>query len=306
MMSRNPLVSTIIIFLNTEKFIAEAIESVFAQTYQNWELLVVDDGSTDGSTAIAKHYAEAYPEKVRYLEHSHHQNRGMSASRNLGINQAQGEYVAFLDADDVWLPSKVEQQVAILNSEPEAAMVYGRTQIWYSWTGRPEDSERDHFYELGVEPNTLIKPPNLFFLLLQNKTQTPTTCNVMIRREVFSTIGNFEEHFRGMYEDQAFFAKIQLKTSVYVANEVWAKYRQHPYSCSSKAETQQYYVARLPFLQWLRIYLEEQNVQEPEVWKVLRRELWQCHHPILFSLIKQIQYRLGQAKEIFPVKLAVR
>ena len=114
-MSNKPLVSAIIIFLNAEKFIEEAIESVFAQTYENWELLLVDDGSTDSSTRIALRYAEQHHDKVRYLEHSGHQNLGMSAARNLGISHAKGAYLAFLDADDVWLPRKLEQQVAIMN-----------------------------------------------------------------------------------------------------------------------------------------------------------------------------------------------
>ena len=101
-MSDKQLVSCIIIFFNAEKFLGEAIESVFAQTYKNWELLLVDDGSTDDSTTIALNYAEQYPEKVCYLEHEGHQNRGMSATRNLGIRLATGEYIAFLDADDIW------------------------------------------------------------------------------------------------------------------------------------------------------------------------------------------------------------
>ncbi|HEX8089705.1 MAG TPA: glycosyltransferase family 2 protein, partial [Blastocatellia bacterium] len=101
-MSDNSLVSVIIIFLNAEEFIAEAIESVFDQTYSDWELLLVDDGSTDASAEIALRYAAGYRGRVRYLEHEGHQNRGMSASRNLGIASARGEFVAFLDADDVW------------------------------------------------------------------------------------------------------------------------------------------------------------------------------------------------------------
>ena len=107
-MKNKPLVSCITIFFNAEKFFEEAIESVFVQTYKNWELLLVDDGSTDGSTTIARNYAEHYPEKVCYLEHEGHQNRGMSASRNLGIRHAKGDYVALLDADDIWLPQKLE------------------------------------------------------------------------------------------------------------------------------------------------------------------------------------------------------
>jgi glycosyltransferase involved in cell wall biosynthesis len=130
--SRKPLVSGIIIFLNAERFIQEAIESVFAQAYAAWELLLVDDGSTDGSTAIARRYAAQHPGRVRYLEHPGHRNHGISASRNLGIRNAKGAYIALLDADDVWLPYKLERQVAILDSQPEASMVYGSTQYWYS------------------------------------------------------------------------------------------------------------------------------------------------------------------------------
>ena len=84
------LVSIVVIFLDEERFIEEAIESVIAQIYGNWELLLVDDGSSDGSTEIALRYAERHSGKVRYLEHSGHRNRGMSASRNPGIRQLKG------------------------------------------------------------------------------------------------------------------------------------------------------------------------------------------------------------------------
>src|SRR5918997_3094056 len=142
-MNSKPLVSSVMIFLNAEKFIEEAIESVFAQTHDNWELLLVDDGSSDDSSQIALRYAERHPEKVRYLEHPGHRNRGMSASRNLGIRHAKGEYIALLDSDDVWLPHKLQQQVAILDAAPEAGMVYGLSQYWHSWTGKPQDIQRD-------------------------------------------------------------------------------------------------------------------------------------------------------------------
>src|SRR5262245_22187425 len=113
-MRNRPGVSAIMIFLNAAQFLQEAIWSVFAQTYDDWELLLVDDGSTDGGTDIALRYAHRYPQRVCYLEHPGHQNRGMSASRNLGIRNAKGDYIAFVDADDVWLPSKLAQQVAVL------------------------------------------------------------------------------------------------------------------------------------------------------------------------------------------------
>jgi len=105
------------IFLNAERFIEEGIQSIVAQTYNRWELLLVDDGSTDGSPAIAQRYAAQYPERCVNLQRGS-LNEGMSASRNLGISQARGKYWAFLDANDIWLPPKLEQQVVTMESHP--------------------------------------------------------------------------------------------------------------------------------------------------------------------------------------------
>jgi len=293
-MSSEALVSCITIFLNGEAFIKETIASIFAQTYGAWELLLVDDGSTDRSTEIAKHYAQKYPDKVRYLEHQDHQNLGMSASRNLGISYTKGEYIAFLDADDIWVPTKLADQVSILTQHPSAAMVYGRTQIWYSWTGKLEDQQLDHFYDLGVTPNTLIEPPRLLLQLLQNKYQTPTTCNALIRSQVFETIGYFEEGFRTLYEDQVFFTKVLLNAPVFVSDTYWAKYRQHPQSCSAQEEAFGYYNQRKPFLHWLETYFRHQKVQDARIWQALRWEQWQSEHPSLAYWLNRLPFSLQQ------------
>jgi len=134
--SAPPLVSVVTIFLNGERFLDEAIQSVFVQRYPRWELLLVDDGSSDGSSAIGRGYAQREPARVRYFEHPGHRNLGMSASRNLGLHHARGEYLALLDADDVWLPEKLERQVAILEAHPEVALLYGAPLYWFGWTGR--------------------------------------------------------------------------------------------------------------------------------------------------------------------------
>ncbi len=194
-----PMVSVVIIFLNAERFIEEAIESVFAQTYTDWELLLVDDGSTDGSTKIARYYVKQYPDKVRYLEHDGHKNKGMSATRNLGIRHSIGEYVAFLDSDDVWLPNKLEEQVTILQSRPQVAMVCGPSQYWYSWTGIPEDLRRDYVCDLGVQLDEVFEPPALLNLSLAN-AGTPCPSDFLIRRDMFERVASFEESFTGKYQ----------------------------------------------------------------------------------------------------------
>jgi len=273
------------IFLNTEEFIREAIESVFAQRYEAWELLLVDDGSEDLSTTIAKSYADQYPRKVRYFEHARHENRGMSASRNLGIANSAGEYIAFLDSDDIWLPNKLQQQVSLLESQPKAAMVYGPTQWWYSWTGKPEDRSRDYIHALGVPPNTLQHPPVLVTNFLRMEGVSPCTCSVLLRRKVVEQVGGFEETFRGLYEDQAFFAKLCLSAPVYVSSVCSAKYRQHPKSSLSVNEqTGQYQSARPVFLNWLSAYLSKQGIQDAVVWQALHREMWPYQHPGLYRM----------------------
>lgn len=307
-MNTKPLVSGIIIFLNGEKFIEEAIASVFAQTYDNWELLLVDDGSTDNSTEIAKQYAQKYPETVRYLEHEGHQNRGMSATRNLGIRHAKGEYIAFLDADDVWLPQKLEKQVDIFCSQPTAAVVCGPTQWWYSWTGKAEDIFLDSMREVAPEYNTLFEPPMLLTLLLQNKARTPATCGVLIRRTLFESTGGFEGSFRGMYEDQAFFTKVYLKAPVFITDECLDRYRQHPNSCSSMAEqTGQYSPGHmnpthLTFLKWLAEYLHQQGVDNAELLKALQHAIWSYEHPFLYYFSRPTHFVRLIGRKLLPFR----
>ena len=208
-MNRDPVVSVITVFLNAERFIEEAVASVFAQRYREWELLLVDDGSTDKSTSLARGYAERFPGQVRYLEHEGHENRGISASQNLGIKEARGAYIAFLDADDVWLSQKLERQVATLESQPEAMMVYGQTQYWYSWNGDAEQNA-DLIIEPGVTRNSLVKPPSLLVGFLREEIPVPCPSDVLVRRDAALEAGGFEDSFRRIFTDQVFYAKVCL------------------------------------------------------------------------------------------------
>lgn len=298
---RKPLVSCIIIFFNAgEQFFIEAIESIFAQTYENWEIILADDGSTDESTAIALRYAQQYPEKVRYVEHERHQNRGMSASRNLGIRHAKGEYIAFLDADDIWLPHKLAQQVPILESHPEAAMLYGRTQLWFTWSEHnpirwvdPESEQGDLITKTSVQFDTLVQPPTQLILFLQDKNIYPCTCSMIIRRQVFEEIGKFEEDFRNAHEDMVFHTKVFLKAPVYVSSQCWDKYRIHPNSywrtANGGKEQETIRLGHIKYLTWVEKYLSEQAVTDPDVWKALKKALWLRRHPVLASFVRFIQ-----------------
>ena len=276
--SAQPLVSIVTVFLNGARFLPEAIESVLAQSYPQWELLLVDDGSADGSTAIARRYCAQHAGRIRYLEHAHHMNRGTTASRNLGIAESRGEYLAFLDADDVWLPNKLERQVGILESTRQASMIYGAAEYWHGWTGDPDDRARDRVPPLGVEADTVHTPPALARALYPLGSGTaPCPSDLLLRRTAVERCGGFEESFVGyyqLYEDQAFLAKIYLHETVYVSGETWIKYRIHRESCSSiVARNGRYYSVRLFFLHWLEEYLRRQRIDDQQIWSAVRTAL---------------------------------
>lgn len=278
-MTRAPVVSAILIFRDAEQFIREALASVLAQTYSKWELLLVDDGSSDASTAIAHSYVEKDPERIRYLTHPLRENRGMSASRNLGIRQASGSFVALLDADDVWEPQKLEDQVAILEEHPDVDMAYGKTLYWHGWTRRPEDRARDFVPELGVQTEAIYDPPVLLPTFLERKAAVPCTCSVLMRRDSIVRLGAFEDSFRGLYEDQVLYAKIALHSRIYVSGECRDRYRQHSDSACSVAGTGRASAeARMRFLRWLERYIVEQRLDDPDVRRAIRRQLWLCRH----------------------------
>jgi glycosyltransferase involved in cell wall biosynthesis len=272
----------ICIFLNAERFIEEAIESVLAQDFRDFEIILVDDGSTRACTTIARDYAARYPSSIRYLEHPAHQNRGMSASRNLGLSAARGEFVAFIDADDVWGETKLTEQLAIMDDFPDLGMVCGAARYWSSWNGG-----NDVIVPTGHVHNTIVSPPEAALALYPlGRASAPCPSDLLLRREVVAALGGFEEHFTGMYEDQGFLAKLYLSALVYFSDRVWIKYRQHDDSCMAEVMRQGLYdEVRLYFLNWLGAYLQTMP-QPPDrrVFAALRRALWRYRHPAVHAM----------------------
>ncbi|MEZ5905051.1 MAG: glycosyltransferase family A protein [Geminicoccaceae bacterium] len=275
-----PTVSVIIIFLDPgARFLAEAIASVRAQTFDDWELLLVDDGSSDASSELARAAAAAEPDRIRYLEHQGHANRGMSASRNLGVSAARGRYLTFLDADDVYLPDRLLHHVGILDAHPEAALVFGRHQLWFSWQGATLQADRP--VRLGFVPERVYAPPAVQVRLLQSAGRyNPGICTLTVRRDAALAVGAFEPEFRGCYEDQVFMSKIFLAYPVFVTERVDSLYRQHDASFTATAAESGEYRAGLPhptrerYLRWLEAHIEATGKSDPELRQALQRELW--------------------------------
>ncbi len=173
MMESAPRTSVIIPVYNGERYLLDALDSVFAQTYRPLDVIVIDDGSTDGSAAIAQSFKE-----LRYL---YQMNQGVATARNLGIQVAQGEFIAFLDQDDVWTPNKLEVQIGLLRERPELGFVLAHQRVFFEpetefprWLRKGLEAQ-DH---LGFLPGTLV-----------------------VRKNVFARVGFFDTAYRFGYDD---------------------------------------------------------------------------------------------------------
>ena len=284
-------------FLASAAFIRESIESVRAQSFPDWELLLCDDGSTDGSTVIAREYAAADPTRIRWLEHEGHENRGASAARNLGLRHARGELIAFLDADDLWLPNKLEEQLAILDARPDADALCGSTMFWYGWTGRAEDTRRDHVLPLGAPHGSLWPAPSFLVRRLRGRAANPGTCSLIVRRQAVQRSGGFEESFRSSYTDQALYAKLFLRASLLVVDTCWDRYRQHPESaCATMERAGARLSVERRYLLWLRTYLDEQDERDPTLRSALRWALYWNRNPRSYRMVRRIRHLVRRVR----------
>ena len=280
------------IFLNEERFITEALHSVRSQTYTDWELLLVDDGSTDASTAIARDEAARCPGTVRYLEHPGHANRGMSASRNLALAYAGGTLVSYIDGDDIWVPEKLEEQVRLLDDHPEVAFVYGPLLVWYGWTGRREDASNDYLYGLGKHGrhpyiDGVIPPPRLVELLLSDRNFIPG--GILVKRAVLDAVGGYVDEFRTQYEDVVVLVKICLTFPVYISGRSWYMYRKHSDQTTVQARRLgQWLSNERRFVHWVADYVATHAIVDRGLRRALRREVLKVNYPRLADLQRRM------------------
>lgn len=221
-----PKVSVIIPAYNAERYICEAIESVFAQTYQDLEIIIVDDGSKDDIKQILSQYGN----KIRYI---YQNNSGVSAARNRGIREARGEYIAFLDADDIWLSNKLMWQVSIAEENPEIALISTDAEFFnenglLSPSQKPSDSTQFENGSLrynaamaNINDGTILKGDFYKDLLLGNLIGLST---VLVRKECLSNVGFFNEAL-SICEDYELWIRIAREHSLLYLNRVTLRYR---------------------------------------------------------------------------------
>jgi glycosyltransferase involved in cell wall biosynthesis len=211
-----PLVTVIIPAYNAARFIRPTIDSVLDQTFQDFEFLVVDDGSTDETADVVR----AYGTRIRYLWKP---NGGQSSSRNVGIREARGEFIAFLDHDDLWYPEKLARQVALMQASPSLGVVTTGSVLF--------DDQGDLETEIPVLPES-SGPALLARLLLGNVIGSCS--KVLVRAACFRELGAFDEELR-MAEDWEMWYRIATRYDIVAIPEPLIRYRIHAGNFSSSS-----------------------------------------------------------------------
>lgn len=171
-----PMISVVMPAYNASRYVGQAIESVLKQTFTDFELLIIDDGSTDSTLEIANHYAMR-DRRIKVLAQA---NQGVSATRNRGVRVAKGQFIAFLDADDLWLPDKLAAHIEHFHANPNLAVSFSRVEF-VSPDGEPTG-------QISTSRLVNLKPEDFLY-----ENPTTTMSNPVSRAEVFAQVGGFAE-----------------------------------------------------------------------------------------------------------------
>jgi glycosyltransferase involved in cell wall biosynthesis len=234
-----PGISIILPTYNRASFLPQAFESIRGQKYQDWELIVVDDGSTDETCEVVSEFARGCPQPVRYV---HQENRGAYGARNTGLDLARGEHVAFFDSDDIWLPHHLESCVAGLEANPAVDWVYGACRVVDHESGRVLTSNA--FY-IGDRPRPflrlryrasgslrIIDDPSALRCMILHGLYCGLQCSV-IQRRVFDG-RRFWTRPRNEAEDQVFVVRVLADGCRFAyLDDVLVVYRVHAQNSSA-------------------------------------------------------------------------
>jgi len=229
----NPEVDVVIPVFNGQDYILQALRSVEGQTLRPRSIIVVNDGSTDGTEGIILAFREKCTCNIEYVKRP---NCGVNAARNAGIERAKGQYVAFLDADDEWLPNKLEEQAKVLQRSEfkNVGVVYCR----YSVMDEAGNSKASYCV---FDPKMRGR---IFHDLLKRNMIAGSGSAVLARRDCFERVGNFDENLRGA-EDWDMWLRLAETFEFDYADEVLVKIRQH--RSSVQRQSVSFFVKRLAF-----------------------------------------------------------
>lgn len=216
-----PTVDVIIPAYNAARFLPAAIESVMAQTFQDWRILLVDDGSKDNIAEVIAPYLQRLGDKLKYIRQ---ENAGLPAARNTAIRNSDAEFLALLDADDVWLPHRLARSVERFANRPDIGLVYG-----FNARIDPEGKVLDTFAKRNRHAEGWVAP---YIYMRTLDLNCPT---VTFRRSCVEEVGLFDETMRAT-EDRDLWVRIALRYQVALVPEVIAHYRVSPQAMTTDAD----------------------------------------------------------------------
>jgi glycosyltransferase involved in cell wall biosynthesis len=224
-------VDVIIPAYNAAKYLPAALESVGSQTFKNWQIVLVDDGSTDNTAEVVAPFLDRFGPRMRYIKQENH---GMSAARNTAVRSSTSEYIALLDADDVWMPCRLSASLEVLAERPKAGLAYGQVTridpeggIVSDWLGNLTNSEG------SIAPHIYMRTVEL---------PCPT---ITVRRRCLDDVGLFDETMRAT-EDRDLWLRIALRHEIAFVPKIIACYRASPGSMSTNS--QRMFQAQLQFI----------------------------------------------------------
>ncbi len=278
------LVSIIIPTYNSSNYLAESINSCLKQTYKKIEIIICDDGSTDGTESLVKTFLKKYPDKIQYFKLKH--SGAHAIPRNIGIRASKGEYIAFLDSDDVMKKNRIKEQVGLIKKLGEVSILCTNASTI------DENSEKVGDYFRNIKEGRLT-----LNILIKNNYIIQST--VLMKKSVISKIGYYFEEKKGYHPDYEYWLRASaLKTRIYYIPKKLIYYRQHSNSISSKISTSQSVQKKIEFLKRI-INMEiltkpEKKMFESQIRKdklVLLIKSLKKYQPVYF-FIKAVSFRV--------------
>ncbi len=213
-------VSIIIPVYNGEKYLSETLDSIIGQIFTDWEIVAVNDGSTDNSHTILQEYKSKLGSKMKIIDQ---ENSGVSVARNVAIDNSEGRYFAFIDSDDVWLPEKLEKQIAILDDNPDVALVYSDLLDLV----RENTNTRKQILNKKLHRGHIFEPLFYFnFIPLSS---------VVVKKEIIEKYGNFDAHYK-IIQDYDLLLRIAEDNVIDYVDESLLLYRIHENNISGNVE----------------------------------------------------------------------
>lgn len=293
------MISIITPIYNDRRYLPETAASVMAQTRSDWEWVIVDDGSSDGTYEYCLDLARR-DSRIRVMRHPGGSNLGPAASRNLAIRYASGEYLAFLDGDDLFLHDKLERDIATFERHPDAVSLYSRILNWYDEANPPELSARNKAGVLGIACDEVLAAPTILLHVLRNLydavCQLPATCSFVVRRSALPREEElFNPSFRN-FEEYVMFTRIFLRYPTVVCSDIRSIYRRRPEAFAPGAN----HATRLHDFRRIEAWILSYTEGEPPA---MRAEISQALKVALSrgARFRRKQILIGGARKALPI-----